>query len=120
MKPLTEIKKTKPKVNNAKLLDHFDKCAGVVKLHNPEGIRMAEWKRLVLIHHPFDENQWFVSAAFASPLQLAAILSCGQNCIQRKKRLYVPLLELEDVTGERLDNIRDIVKDSVQQIARSL
>lgn len=120
MKPLTEIKKSKPKVNNAKLLNYFDKCAGVVRLHNPESKKMPEWKRLVLIYHPFDENQWFVSAAFASSLQLAAILSSGQNCIQRKGRLYVPLPELEDVTGERLDNIRDIVKDSVQQIARSL
>lgn len=120
MKPLAEIKKTKPKSNNAKLLKHFEDNYSVVRLNNPENKRMPEWKRLVLIYHPFDEMQWYVSAAFASSLQLAAILSSGNNCIQRKGKLYVPLPELEDVTGERIDNVRSIIKDSVQKISNDL
>lgn len=120
MKSLSEVKKIDRAPNNTRLLKHFEDNYSVVRLNNPKGTRMAEWKRLVLIYHPFDEMQWYVSAAFASSLQLAGILSGNQGCIQRKGKLYVPLPELEEVTGERIENVRTIIKDSVQQLANSL
>ncbi|BAY66915.1 hypothetical protein NIES22_70590 (plasmid) [Calothrix brevissima NIES-22] len=98
---------------------YFDEYCLPIRLRCPSGDKkIPAYKRMILVYHPTDENQWFVSAAIAHPV---ALLTLGYKftCVERKSRKYIPLPVLEDAVNDRFDNFRQIIRERVRLLAEA-
>lgn len=121
MKPLQELcKASKQELVEERLLEHFRERFIVVEMYcnstNSEPVELAEWERLVIVDHPTDEDWWFVSASILSDSQWLALVQEGFTCRNYRAKVYIPLLLVEERTGEKFPNIRNAIKDSVAEL----
>ncbi|MGB3654667.1 MAG: hypothetical protein WBA41_26150 [Rivularia sp. (in: cyanobacteria)] len=120
MKPLEELRKVSKHELQNDLFNHFKVNWIVIRMRNPpRGRKLAEYKRLVIINHPTDENQWFVSIDIPSRLEL---LTCGLRftMLTYKGKQYIPLPVLEQATGEQFPNIREAIARNVERVKREI
>lgn len=121
MKPLQELcESKKQELVDKRLLAHFRERFIVVEMYNKtpnkKCVGLADWERLVIVDHPTDEEWWFVSASILSDSQWLALTQEGFNCRNYRGKVYIPLLLVEEITGEKFLNIRNAVKDSVTDL----
>lgn len=120
MKPLQELRKTSKQQLPNDLFKHFKVNYVVIKAHSPfKAGKLAEHERLVILEHPTNENQWFVSMSIPSRIEL---LTCNLkfNALTYKGKYYIPLPVLEQATGERFPNIREAIARNVERVRQQL